>query len=93
MHVSFLSVYQSVTDSETFCALLFFFFCCCSVAQTCPLPPHGLSTPGFPVLHHLLELAQTPVLQVSDAIQPSHPLSSSSPLALNPSSIRVFSNK
>ena len=33
------------------------------------------STPGFPVLHHLPELAQTHVHQVSDAIQPSYPLS------------------
>ena len=36
------------------------------------------STPGFPVLHHFLELAQTHVHWVSDAIQPSHPLSPSS---------------
>ena len=36
------------------------------------------SIPGFPVLHHLLELAQTQVHWVSDAIQPSHPLSSPS---------------
>ena len=51
------------------------------------------STPGFPVLHHLLELAQTHVHQVSDAIQPSRPLSS--PLLLPPvfPSIRVFSNE
>ena len=41
------------------------------------------STPGFPVLHHLLELAQTPVHRVSDAIQPSHPLSPPSLPALN----------
>ena len=41
------------------------------------------STPGFSVLHHLLELAQTHVHRVSDAIQPSHPLSPSSPPALN----------
>ena len=40
-------------------------------------------TPGFPILHHLLELAQTPIHWVSDAIQPSHPLSSPSPLAFN----------
>ena len=40
-------------------------------------------TPRFPVLHHLLELAQTHVHWVSDAIQPSHPLSSPSPPALN----------
>ena len=37
------------------------------------------STPGFPVLHHLPELAQTHVHRVSDAIQPSHPLSSPLP--------------
>ena len=41
------------------------------------------STPGFPVLHHLPEFVQTHVYWVSDAIQPSHPLSSSSPPALN----------
>ena len=43
------------------------------------------STPGLPVHHHLLEFTQTHVHQVSDAIQPSHPLSSSSPPAPNPS--------
>ena len=41
------------------------------------------SMPGFPVYHQLLELAQTIVRQVSDAIQPSHPLLSSSPPAFN----------
>ena len=39
--------------------------------------------PGFPVHHQLPELAQTLVHQVSDAIQPSHPLSSPSPPAFN----------
>ena len=43
------------------------------------------STPGFPVHHRLLELAQIHVHRVSDAIQPSHPLSSPSPPAPNPS--------
>ena len=42
----------------------------------------GCSTPGFPVLHHLLELAQTHAHPVCDAVQPSHPLSSPSPPAL-----------
>ena len=42
-----------------------------------------LSTPGFPVLHSLLEFSQTHVHSVSDAIQPSHPLSPPSPPALN----------
>ena len=41
------------------------------------------STTGFPVRHQLLELAQTHVHQVSDAIQPSHPLPSPSPPAFN----------
>ena len=51
------------------------------------------STPGFPVLHQLPELAQTHVHWVSDAIQPSHPLSSPSPLASIFPSIRVFSKE
>ena len=50
--------------------------CCCSVAQSYPTlcNPMDCSMPGFPVLHHLLELAQTQVHQVGDANQPSHPL-------------------
>ena len=43
------------------------------------------STPGLPVHHQLLEFVQTHVHWVGDAIQPSHPLSSPSPLAPNPS--------
>ena len=53
------------------------------------------STPGFPVHHQLLELSQTHVHRVGDAIQPCHPLLSPSPPAFNLSypSIRVFSNE
>ena len=51
------------------------------------------SMPGFSVLHKLLESTQTHVHWVGDAIQPSHLLSSPSPLALNLPSIRVFSTK
>ena len=60
----------------------------CPVAQLCPArsDPMDCSRPGFPVLHHVLKLAQTYVHQVSDAIQPSHPLSSPSPPAFNLSS-------
>ena len=56
-----------------------------SVAQWCPTlcNPMDDSMPGFPVLHCLLESAQTHLHWVSDAIQPSHSLSPSSPLALN----------
>ena len=50
------------------------------------------STPGFPVIHHLPELAQTHVHWVTDTIQPSYPLSPSSPYALIIPSIKVFSN-
>ena len=58
---------------------------CCSVAKSCPTPcdPMNCSMPGFPVLHYLPEFAQTHVHWICDAIQPSHPLSSPSPLALN----------
>ena len=55
--------------------------------------PMNRSTPGLPVYHQLPEFTQTRVHPVSDAIQPSHPLSSPSPPAPNPSSIRVFSNQ
>ena len=51
------------------------------------------SMPGFPVHHQLPEFTQTHVHCVGDAIQPSHPLSSPSPPALNLSSFRVFSNE
>ena len=58
-----------------------------SVAQSCPTlcDPMNRSTPGLPVHHQLLEFTQTHVRQVGDAIQPSHPLSSPSPPAPNPS--------
>ena len=58
-----------------------------SVAQSCPTlcDPMNRSTPGLPVHHQLPEFTETHVHQVSDAIQPSHPLLSPSPLAPNPS--------
>ena len=51
------------------------------------------SMPGLPVHHQLPEFTQTHVHWVGDAIQPSHPLSSPSPPAPVPPSIRVFSNE
>ena len=58
-----------------------------SVAQSCPTlwDPMNRSTPGLPVHHQLPEFTETHVHRVSDAIQPSHPLSSPSPPAPNPS--------
>ena len=60
-------------------------FCCCSVVQAylTLYDPMECSTPGFPVLHQFPELAQTHVHRISDAIQPSHPLSSPSPSAFS----------
>ena len=58
-----------------------------SVTQLCPTlwDPMNRNTPGLPVHHQLPEFTQTHDPRVSDAIQPSHPLSSPSPPALNPS--------
>ena len=58
-----------------------------SVAQSCPTlcNPMNSSTPGLPVHHQLPEFTQTHIHWVSDAIQSSHPLSSPSPPAPNPS--------
>ena len=64
----------------TLVRMLLLLFSCSVLSDS--LPCHGLQ-PGFSVLHHLLELAQTHVHWVSDAIQPSHPLSTPSPPALN----------
>ena len=78
---------------ESFCILHCFLpstwkgtgtFCCCSVAQLYPAlcNPMDCIMLGFPVLHYLLEFAQTHVHWVNVAIQPPHPLSLTSPLAL-----------
>ena len=58
-----------------------------SVAQSCLTlcDPMNRSTSGLPVHHHLPEFTQTHIHRVSDAIQPSHPQSSPSPPAPNPS--------
>ena len=65
-----------------------------SVAQSCPTlcNPMNCSTPGLPVHHQLPEFTETHVHRVSDAIQPSHPLSSPS-LAPNPSQQSSYQNE
>ena len=58
-----------------------------SVAQSCLTlcDPMNSSTPGLPIHHQLLEFIHTYIHRISDAIQPSHPLSSPFPPAPNPS--------
>ena len=66
--------------------------CCCSVAKSYLIlyGPINWSTPGFPVLHHLLELAQTHVYWVDFVIQPSH---CHPPLFLPSIFPKIFSNE
>ena len=73
-HMSYHLIFVSVTSFQF-----------SSTAQSCPTlcNPMECSTPGFPVHHQLPELTQTHVHQVSDAIQPSHPLPSPSPFSYN----------
>ena len=60
------------------------FDCCCLITQSRPtLWSHGLQHPRLPVLHYLPEFAQIHIHWIDDTIQPSHPLSPSSPLAFN----------
>ena len=63
----------------------FSFFLLCSVTQSCLTFGDSMdcSTPGFPVLHHLLELAQNYVHLVNDTTQPTCPLLSPSPPAFD----------
>ena len=84
----------------SFKRLLFFYFLdsvqlssvqALSCVQLCD--PMNRSTPGLPVHHQLPEFTQTHVHRVSDAIQPSHPLSSPSSPAPIPPRIRVFSTE
>ena len=63
-----------------------YMLCCCYLVTQSFLThcdPVDCSTPGFPVLHYLLEFAQTQVHWVNDAMQPSHPLLPPSPSAFN----------
>ena len=84
----------SIVQRRFLCASLMVSHKFSSVAQSYPTlcDPMDCSTPGFLVQHQLPELAQTHVHQVSDAIQPSHPLAFLSPPAFSISQ-RLGSNK
>ena len=83
IHFKYSSVYMSIPNSLTIPSSVQF----SSVTQLCPTlgDPMNRSTPGLPVYHQLLEFTQTHIHQASDGIQPSHPLLSPFPPALNPS--------
>ena len=89
-HVDISVMIKKVVKSQIQVQVTFFFFyqidicCCCSVTESYLnlYNPMGGSTADFLVIHHLLELAQTYVSWVSDAIQLSH-LSTPSPLVFN----------
>ena len=85
-----LGAIESLTRLQSH--VLPFSFCCYSVTQSCLTlcNPMDCSMPVFHALYYLLELAQTHVLWVSDAIQPSHPLSFPSPPAFNHSQHQGF---
>ena len=74
--------FSYLTDKIQSWVLGTFGFCCCSVTKRC-LTLCNPSTPSLSVHHQVLELTQTHVHWVSDAIQPSHPLLSSSPPTFN----------
>ena len=77
----------NVKECSNYCTIALISVKFSSVTQSCPTfcDPMNHSMPGFPVHHQLPEFTQTHVHQVSDANQPSHPLSSPSPPAPNPS--------
>ena len=86
--------YWALRECQALCSVLCltqFIYCgsvqFSSVAQSCPTlcDPMNHSTPGLLVHHQLLEFTHTHVHRLNDAIQPSHPLSSPSPPAPNPS--------
>ena len=87
-----LSTYLSILHLPNYIAVTHPSVCCSSVAQSYPTlcDPTDCSTSGFPILHHLPELAQTHVHWVGDALQPSRSLSSLSPPAVNPSQHQGF---
>ena len=85
--MSFLSCYFKILSLALTFNVEFKIIQFSSVTQLCPTlcDPMNRSTPGLPVHHQLPEFTQTHAYRVSNAIQPSHPQSSPSPPASNPS--------
>ena len=95
----FIWPYPQISCCSSLLCIFFFVFvtntlCCCYlVTQSCPTLCHPMdcNTLGLPVLHCLLELAQTHVHLISDVKQSFYPLSSPSPPAFNLFQLRIFS--
>ena len=85
---------QALKGDTLFCSLLYP-YCCCSVTKSCLTlcDPMNWGTPGFPVLHHLPECAQTRVHWIGDAVNQVIPSCPFLPLASIFPSIKVFSNE
>ena len=87
-HAAIHGVAKSWTQLSNWMATIYIYMYQFSlVSQSCPTlwDPMNRSTPGLPVHHQFPEFTQTHIDQISDAIQPSHPRSSPSPPAPNPS--------
>ena len=82
-----ICIFLSCSSLKYYSQLFFSSVQLSSVSQSCPTlcDPMNWSMPGLPIHHQLPEFTQTQIHRVSDAIQPSHPLSSPSPPAPNPS--------
>ena len=74
-------IFITSLSHQTHICISSYVLCCCSVSKSCLTlcNPMNCNVPGFPVLHYFLKFAQTDVHWVSDATQPSHPVS---PLSL-----------
>ena len=86
------SLYLNSLYLEMLMSTKLFYFQFSSITQSCPTfcNPMDYSRPGFPVHHQLLDLTQTHVHLIGDAIQPSHPLSSPCPPVSNLSQHHVL---
>ena len=85
MEANYLTILKTSQYFKKFSCYMCYIYMCCSVTQSYPTlcDPIDCSTPGLPVPHQHPKFAQVHVHCIGSAIQPSHPLTPSSPCALN----------